>query len=229
MTFAFSRDDVASFLPTYLEKHVLDVDPFKSIDEDGVGGLIRYAIREGRTVKPDLKIGICGEHGGDPVSIDFCYRAGLSYVSCSPFRVPLARLAGAQAVINNPKAAAGEKPVVKKAAAVKPAEKKTAALKPADKKAAAKPADRKTTAKSGAKRPAGRPPANKTAALKPANKKAAAKPADRKTTAKPGAKRPVGRPPANKAAALKPAVKRPVGRPSKETAAKGKIKSGKSK
>jgi pyruvate,orthophosphate dikinase len=200
MTFAFSRDDVASFLPTYLEKHVLDVDPFKSIDEDGVGGLIRYAIREGRTVKPDIKIGICGEHGGDPVTIDFCYRAGLSYVSCSPFRVPLARLAAAQAVINNPKVTAVEKPVVKKAAAVKPAGKKTAA----------KPADRKTTAKPGAKRPAGRPPANKAAALKPAGKKTAAKPADRKTTAKSGAKRPVGRPP-------------------KETASRGKLKRGKSK
>ncbi|MDR1870223.1 MAG: pyruvate, phosphate dikinase, partial [Treponema sp.] len=101
MTFAFSRDDVASFLPVYLQKNVLDVDPFKTIDEDGVGGLIRLAISEGRSVKPDLKMGICGEHGGDPVTIDFCYRAGLSYVSCSPFRVPLARLAGAQAVIKN--------------------------------------------------------------------------------------------------------------------------------
>ncbi|MDR1306459.1 MAG: pyruvate, phosphate dikinase [Treponema sp.] len=101
MTFAFSRDDVASFLPTYLEKNVLDVDPFKSIDEEGVGFLIQYAASEGRKVNKDLKVGICGEHGGDPLTIDFCYRAGLSYVSCSPFRVPLARLAGAQAVINN--------------------------------------------------------------------------------------------------------------------------------
>jgi pyruvate,orthophosphate dikinase len=101
MTFAFSRDDVASFLPIYLEKNVLDVDPFKTIDADGVGGLMDLAIREGRSVKPDLKIGICGEHGGDPETIDFCFRTGLSYVSCSPFRVPLARLAGAQAVIKN--------------------------------------------------------------------------------------------------------------------------------
>jgi pyruvate,orthophosphate dikinase len=92
---------VGSFLPTYLEKEVLEVDPFKSIDEDGVGFLISHAIEQGRSVKPDLKVGICGEHGGDPATIDFCYRAGLSYVSCSPFRVPLARLAGAQAVINN--------------------------------------------------------------------------------------------------------------------------------
>jgi pyruvate,orthophosphate dikinase len=101
MTFAFSRDDVASFLPAYLNKKVLDVDPFKSLDQDGVGGLIQYAIRQARHVKPDLKLGICGEHGGDAASIDFCYRAGLNYVSCSPYRVPLARLAGAQAVLNN--------------------------------------------------------------------------------------------------------------------------------
>ncbi|MDR1930183.1 MAG: pyruvate, phosphate dikinase [Treponema sp.] len=101
MTFAFSRDDVASFLPVYLEKNVLDVDPFKSIDEEGVGFLIQHAAAEGRKVNPGLKVGICGEHGGDPQTIDFCYRSGLSYVSCSPFRVPLARLAGAQAVIAN--------------------------------------------------------------------------------------------------------------------------------
>jgi len=99
MTFAFSRDDVASFLPVYLEKNVLDVDPFKSIDEEGVGFLIKHATTEGRKVNPALQVGICGEHGGDPQTIDFCYRSGLSYVSCSPFRVPLARLAGAQAVI----------------------------------------------------------------------------------------------------------------------------------
>jgi pyruvate,orthophosphate dikinase len=102
MTYAFSRDDMASFVPTYLEKRLMDVDPFKSIDEDGVGGLMEIAIKEGREEKPDLKLGICGEHGGDPRTIDFCYRIGLNYVSCSPFRVPVARLAGAQAVINNP-------------------------------------------------------------------------------------------------------------------------------
>jgi pyruvate,orthophosphate dikinase len=103
MTFAFSRDDVASFLPVYLEKNVLDVDPFKSIDEEGVGFLIRNATEQGRSVNDSLKVGICGEHGGDPATIDFCFRAGLNYVSCSPFRVPLARLAGAQAVIVNTK------------------------------------------------------------------------------------------------------------------------------
>ena len=101
MAFAFSRDDVGSFVPVYLEKHVLDIDPFKSIDENGVGRLMQFAIKEGRQTKSDLKIGICGEHGGDPVTINFCYRVGLNYVSCSPFRVPVARLAGAQAVIRN--------------------------------------------------------------------------------------------------------------------------------
>ncbi|MDR2738857.1 MAG: pyruvate, phosphate dikinase [Treponema sp.] len=113
MTFAFSRDDVASFLPAYLQQNVLDVDPFKSVDEEGVGFLIDYATKQGRAVNPDLKVGICGEHGGDPLTIDFCYRVGLNYVSCSPFRVPLARLAGAQAVINN-SLTAKAKAVVKK-------------------------------------------------------------------------------------------------------------------
>ncbi|MDR0377606.1 MAG: pyruvate, phosphate dikinase [Spirochaetaceae bacterium] len=101
MTFAFSRDDVASFLPSYLEKNVLDVDPFKSIDEEGVGFLVSNAVVQGRSVNADLKTGICGEHGGDPQTIDFCYRAGLNYVSCSPYRVPAARLAGALAVLKN--------------------------------------------------------------------------------------------------------------------------------
>ncbi|MDR2362910.1 MAG: pyruvate, phosphate dikinase [Spirochaetaceae bacterium] len=101
MTFAFSRDDVASFLPTYLQQQVLDVDPFKSIDEEGVGFLIQNAVGQGREVNAKLNVGICGEHGGDPATIDFCFRAGLNYVSCSPYRVPIARLAGAQAVIHN--------------------------------------------------------------------------------------------------------------------------------
>ncbi|MHC6202909.1 pyruvate, phosphate dikinase [Breznakiellaceae bacterium SP9] len=101
MTFGFSRDDVASFIPAYLAQEILDTDPFKSIDEDGVGFLMQYAAKEGRASKSDLKLGICGEHGGDPATIEFCYRIGLNYVSCSPFRVPLARLAGAQSVIKN--------------------------------------------------------------------------------------------------------------------------------
>jgi pyruvate,orthophosphate dikinase len=101
MTFAFSRDDAASFLPAYLKKNILEEDPFKSIDEGGVGQLITGAVEKSRLVNKDLKIGICGEHGGDPATVDFCYRAGLSYVSCSPYRVPIARLAAAQAVLKN--------------------------------------------------------------------------------------------------------------------------------
>jgi pyruvate,orthophosphate dikinase len=101
MTFAFSRDDAGKFMPEYLNKDILESDPFKSIDEEGVGELINYAREKARAKKPNIKLGICGEHGGDPATIDFCYRAGLNYVSCSPYRVPIARLAGAQAVIRN--------------------------------------------------------------------------------------------------------------------------------
>ncbi|MDR0721989.1 MAG: pyruvate, phosphate dikinase [Treponema sp.] len=109
MTFAFSRDDVASFLPAYLEKGILPEDPFKTIDEAGVGILITGAVEKGRSVNEHLKIGICGEHGGDAATIDFCYRSGMSYVSCSPYRVPLARLAGAQAVLRNAEKGIGKK------------------------------------------------------------------------------------------------------------------------
>ena len=101
MTFAFSRDDAVKFLPSYLDQEIFEVDPFKTLDESGVGELVNIARERSRTVKPDIKLGICGEHGGDPETIDFCYRAGLNYVSCSPYRVPAARLAAAQAVINN--------------------------------------------------------------------------------------------------------------------------------
>ena len=103
MTFAFSRDDVGSFLPTYEKLGLLDVDPFKSVDEEGVGILINWATTKGRSIKDKLKVGICGEQGGDPATIDFCFRTGLNYVSCSPFRVPIARLAAAQAVLKNTK------------------------------------------------------------------------------------------------------------------------------
>ncbi|MEP7146579.1 MAG: pyruvate, phosphate dikinase [bacterium] len=96
MTFGLSRDDSGSFLPNYLDKEILDRDPFESIDTEGVGMLMKFAVSEGRKVKKDLKIGICGEHGGEPDSIDFCNELGLDYVSCSPFRVPVARLAAAR-------------------------------------------------------------------------------------------------------------------------------------
>ncbi len=99
MTFGYSRDDIASFLPSYLEKKILDVDPFQVIDVNGVGQLVQMAVNKGRSVRKDLKCGICGEHGGEPSSVKFCHRAGLNYVSCSPFRVPIARLAAAQAAV----------------------------------------------------------------------------------------------------------------------------------
>ncbi|MDD4823120.1 MAG: pyruvate, phosphate dikinase [Bacteroidales bacterium] len=99
MTFGYSRDDIASFLPIYLEKKILKADPFQVLDQKGVGQLVRMATEKGRSVRPDLKCGICGEHGGEPSSVKFCHRVGLNYVSCSPFRVPIARLAAAQAAI----------------------------------------------------------------------------------------------------------------------------------
>jgi pyruvate,orthophosphate dikinase len=99
MTLGFSRDDIASFLPIYLEKKILKADPFEVLDQDGVGQLVRMGVEKGRSVNPNLKIGICGEHGGEPSSIEFCNRVGMNYVSCSPYRVPIARLAAAQAVL----------------------------------------------------------------------------------------------------------------------------------
>ncbi|MDO4779975.1 MAG: pyruvate, phosphate dikinase [Bacteroides sp.] len=99
MTFGYSRDDIASFLPIYLEKKILKVDPFQVLDQNGVGQLVRMATEKGREIRPELKCGICGEHGGEPSSVKFCHRVGLNYVSCSPFRVPIARLAAAQAAI----------------------------------------------------------------------------------------------------------------------------------
>jgi pyruvate,orthophosphate dikinase len=99
MTFGFSRDDAGKFLPHYLKKGLLDHDPFKTIDQKGVGQLVEMAVRKGREARNDIEMGICGEHGGDPLSVDFFHRAGLDYVSCSPYRVPIARLAAAQAAI----------------------------------------------------------------------------------------------------------------------------------
>ena len=99
MTFGYSRDDIASFLPVYLEKKILKVDPFQVLDQNGVGQLVEMAVNKGRTVRPELKCGICGEHGGEPSSVKFCHKVGLNYVSCSPFRVPIARLAAAQAAV----------------------------------------------------------------------------------------------------------------------------------
>lgn len=99
MTFGFSRDDVGTFMGEYLGNKILDADPFKTLDTKSVGRLVDHAVKDGRSVKENLKCGICGEHGGDPASVEFCYKIGLNYVSCSPFRVPIARLAAAQAAI----------------------------------------------------------------------------------------------------------------------------------
>jgi len=113
MSFGFYRDDIGGFLPDYLNKGILPEDPFQSIDQEGVGELITTGINRGRSTRKDLKVGICGEHGGEPKSIEFCHNAGMNYVSCSPFRVPIARLAAAQAALKNKPAA---KKTVKKAA-----------------------------------------------------------------------------------------------------------------
>jgi len=99
MTFGYSRDDIASFLPAYLDMKILKNDPFQVLDQNGVGQLVQMATERGRAIRPDLKCGICGEHGGEPSSVEFCHRVGLNYVSCSPFRVPIARLAAAQAAL----------------------------------------------------------------------------------------------------------------------------------
>ena len=101
MTLGFSRDDTGNIIKEYRNKNIFDTDPFQSLDQTGVGQLVQMAAEKGRQTRPNIKLGICGEHGGDPKTIDFCYRTGLTYVSCSPFRVPIARLAAAQAVVNN--------------------------------------------------------------------------------------------------------------------------------
>ncbi|MDY4132470.1 putative PEP-binding protein, partial [Treponema sp.] len=178
-TYGFSRDDYSKFIESYLDQKVLLKDPFATLDATGVGDMIEIAEARGRSVNKDLHLGICGEHGGDPDSIKLCYALGLNYVSCSPFRVPAARLAGAQAVIEAAKAAKAakapaKKPAAKKAAPAKAAAKKAPAKKVAEKKVAAKkaPAKKATAAK--------KPVAKKAPAKKPAAKKAPAK----KTTKK---------------------------------------------
>ena len=121
MGFGFSRDDIGGFLPDYLGKKMLPEDPFQSIDQEGIGELIKVGIDRGRLVRPNLKVGICGEHGGDPESVKFCHRVGMNYVSCSPFRVPIARLAAAQAAVEDRKTAKTKGPSKN---AKKPAKKK---------------------------------------------------------------------------------------------------------
>jgi pyruvate,orthophosphate dikinase len=103
MGFGFSRDDAGKFLADYYKKNIFHEDPFQSVDQLGIGRLMKIAVEDGQKTRPDIKLGICGEHGGDPKSVEFCHNIGLTYVSCSPFRVPIARLAAAQANIRNPR------------------------------------------------------------------------------------------------------------------------------
>ena len=103
MTFGFSRDDAGKFLNAYYDNKIYESDPFARLDQSGVGQLVEMAAQKGRSTRPDIKLGICGEHGGDPSSVEFCHKAGLNYVSCSPFRVPIARLAAAQAALAYPR------------------------------------------------------------------------------------------------------------------------------
>ena len=104
MTFGFSRDDAGKFLSYYYDKKIYESDPFAHLDQNGVGKLVAMAAKLGKETRPDIHLGICGEHGGDPTSVEFCHKVGLNYVSCSPYRVPIARLAAAQAAIKHPRA-----------------------------------------------------------------------------------------------------------------------------
>lgn len=153
MTFGYSRDDAGTFLPLYVEKKILPDDPFQSLDQSGVGQLIQMAVAKGKSVRSDIKLGICGEHGGDPASVKFCYRSGLNYVSCSPFRVPVARVAAAQAALEAAKESA--KPSTKSTAkTVKVAAKKAVTKKAKVAKVVAKPAKKAVVKKAVAKKKA---------------------------------------------------------------------------
>ncbi len=220
-TFGFSRDDIGTFLPEYLERKVLPEDPFQSLDQTGVGQLVEMGIAKGRATRPDLKVGICGEHGGDPASVVFCHRSGMNYVSCSPFRVPIALFAAAQAAVQYPRkeerqmATTTKKTTAKKATSTKKAApkkattaKKTAAKKPATAKAATM--KKTTTAKKATT--ARKPVAKKATASKPAataKKATARKPVAKKATTT-----------AKKATASKPAAKKATTTAKKATASK---------
>ncbi|MDB5103849.1 MAG: pyruvate, phosphate dikinase [Fibrobacteres bacterium] len=172
-TLGMSRDDSGSFLQPYIEAEIVKKNPFASIDQTGVGQLMQIAIEKGQRTRPGIKLGICGEHGGDPDSVKFCHKIGLNYVSCSPYRVPIARLAAAQAALQDKKDAAKgsktAKPAVKSAKPVKAAKAPAKASKPAKAKVAAKPV-KKLIAKIIAKLPPKAAPAKSKAAVKPSAK-----------------------------------------------------------
>jgi pyruvate,orthophosphate dikinase len=198
MTFGYSRDDAGKFLPDYIAKKILPVDPFRVLDRSGVGQLIQMAVAKGRGVNAKLKVGICGEHGGEPSSIEFCHMTGLNYVSCSPFRVPIARLAAAQAALRN--AAPVKKTAPLKKAVVKAAKNVMAGLAAAKEAFKNAAPVKKTTAKVAKKVVATKPKA-KPAVKKSVKKKAAAK----KTVVK---KAVTKKPAAKKVAIKKVAVKK---------------------
>jgi pyruvate,orthophosphate dikinase len=160
MGFGFSRDDIGGFLPDYLNHKILPDDPFQTIDQEGIGELIKMGIERGRSTRPRLKVGICGEHGGDPDSVKFCHRVGMDYVSCSPFRVPIARLAAAQVVVEEE---AARKPATKKKTAVKKAPARRAVIRKAASKKSVAKGRLKNVAKKGTKK-------TKPAAPKPVKK-----------------------------------------------------------
>jgi pyruvate,orthophosphate dikinase len=172
MTFGYSRDDAGSFLPHYVEHGILPDDPFQTLDVEGVGELVRTAVERGRSARPDLKVGICGEHGGDPRSVAFCHEAGLDYVSCSPYRVPVARLAAARAALDT---AGAEAPARRPAA--RPAKKAAKPTRPAATgRAAAKPSGRRTApAPKAAARPKPKPAGRPARSAKAAPRRAVAK------------------------------------------------------
>jgi phosphoenolpyruvate-protein kinase (PTS system EI component) len=212
MTFGYSRDDAGKFLPEYVNKKILPVDPFRVLDRDGVGKLIKMAVEKGRGVNAKLKVGICGEHGGEPSSIEFCHLTGLNYVSCSPFRVPIARLAAAQAALRNAAPAKKtEKVSPLKKAIVKTARNVLAGLAAA--KATFKgtaPVKKAASGKPSAKKPA----VKKAVVKKAAPKKAAAK---KPSVKKPAVKKTVLKKPAVKKVAVKKvAAKKPVKKATKK-------------
>jgi pyruvate,orthophosphate dikinase len=194
-TFGLSRDDAGKFLPDYVRREILPADPFEKIDQAGVGKLVKMGVELGRTTRPKLKIGICGEHGGEPTSVEFCHRTNLDYVSCSPFRIPIARLAAGQAAVRDGAKISGKAAKAAKAAP-KAAPKKAA--KPAAKPAPKAKAPAKLVKKVAKAAPKAKPVAKKAVKAAPKAKVAPKKPVKAAPKAKPAPKKPVKKVPAKK-------------------------------